>query len=656
MKKGLTLALMTVAVAMLGLQVMAMAPVVSDIPSPIVGAVAGTQATNSTPFVFKDAIDLRSYVTDTDTTSILWSYQVSGTSEYLINGVQPNPGTTTESLIQPGQYQINLAANVPAGELGSENNPNVITIRNKKYAPLTGTGASTAGLTGINAGDTEVITFVATDGTTYSAKHDGTGSEAEVFFYTDFSGSSRLSSQIPVSTPVTSISFPGTTNGFVMATTVSANTGKGITASTTNGLCFTVPTLRGVATENVSNLATYTSTWTAVPYVDQQLYRFRLTLIGGSSNVGNQVPFWDFIIQCESAEYSADVLIMDSWGHGNQNAVLNTAKTFDVYWTPSAVTTSGWNDPSTGAVKLDSNNSGKLLPMNETFRFIDSDANAAVASYLRYGTVCLQSMQVDRCDITAVQSTGPADWKIDPSTGANFANCLSGSGNYYSTASITGASKAFTLTPVTTPVKGLEITPPTDTTTNAFESLTILPGLDANAANAFSGTFGSQNPDTQADQNLMAEAYPVPWKANTLYRFQADMSAPTATDAANQVSAISLIFNTASAEMTGYSTITTLGGGWNTATNRNYPGPGMPKYGLTKNTYNAFFWSQTPTGGAVTGQSGYTHGVETYMDYIKPMVMFLNPGGTAWLYNGTTLGSTIISRLQVDEVTTPLAP
>ena len=82
MSKGLKLTLLTVAIALMGMYAMAIAPTVDEIPTVIIGG--GTAG--STPpdvFVYPDALDLSTYVDDPDGTDagIVWSYDVCRNGE-----------------------------------------------------------------------------------------------------------------------------------------------------------------------------------------------------------------------------------------------------------------------------------------------------------------------------------------------------------------------------------------------------------------------------------------------------------------------------------------------------------------------------------------------------------------------------------------------
>ena len=106
MRKGFTVTLLTVAVAMMGSNAMSMAPVISEIKDIIVADDSG--ATGSNNFVYPDAIDLNNSVSDGDTadSAIIWSYYDED-GNYLINA-KPSLPLGNDGLTPP-------AANIIAG-------------------------------------------------------------------------------------------------------------------------------------------------------------------------------------------------------------------------------------------------------------------------------------------------------------------------------------------------------------------------------------------------------------------------------------------------------------------------------------------------------------------------------------------------------------
>jgi len=182
MRKGLTVTLMSVSIVMMGAGAMAMAPVIGEIPSPIVGDAESVTPANL--FVYPDAFNLANYVHDDATASgdIKWSFEIVGAAKYNINGVQPMNTGGGDDPINPGAKQINNQ--VLGGEENPDGNAASITIRNVNLSPIGGPNTD-PGASGIVASETQLVTLYASDGTTYSMK--------SVFFYTDNDGADRLS-------------------------------------------------------------------------------------------------------------------------------------------------------------------------------------------------------------------------------------------------------------------------------------------------------------------------------------------------------------------------------------------------------------------------------------------------------------------------------
>jgi len=159
MSKGLKLTLVTVAVALMGMSAMAEAPVISDIPSPIVGG--GPTISPSDTFVYPDAINLNKYVTDDGgLENVVWSYTVEGTAIYNINGTEPID-LGTDDPIDPAATDKDLGT-----IRNSEKNPDAkvqtITVRNVNLSPYGGPDTD-PGDTGILDSETQVVTLFASD-------------------------------------------------------------------------------------------------------------------------------------------------------------------------------------------------------------------------------------------------------------------------------------------------------------------------------------------------------------------------------------------------------------------------------------------------------------------------------------------------------------
>jgi hypothetical protein len=152
MRKGLKLTLMTVAIALISVRAMAMAPVINDLPSPIVGN--AEPVTGGSNFVFIDAFDLNNYGSDLEssTSELLWSYTTGSsnlgtnmvTNKYLINGVPPINLNTVDPTSPTTAQCINLSC--AKNEWNPDGKLNTVTIRNSFLSPLQAGEASPGAL------------------------------------------------------------------------------------------------------------------------------------------------------------------------------------------------------------------------------------------------------------------------------------------------------------------------------------------------------------------------------------------------------------------------------------------------------------------------------------------------------------------------------
>lgn len=183
----------TFVLALIGVHAPALAPMIMDLPSPIIGGSIGP--TQSTRFVYPDAFNLDYIVYDDTTTATLlrWSYEIVGTPAYLINGVDPiNSGA-----VDPVTVGDSSTINHYPGGMGrkngvAEDNPDgkvsTISIRNQHLSPL---GAAPVENPPTGWIDTQPVTFWCSDG--------DKASSTTVMFYTDNNagGWNRLSSRPP---------------------------------------------------------------------------------------------------------------------------------------------------------------------------------------------------------------------------------------------------------------------------------------------------------------------------------------------------------------------------------------------------------------------------------------------------------------------------
>jgi len=485
MKKGLMLTLLTVAIAMIGMKAMGMAPVITEIPSPIVGNERGL--TDPNLYVYPDAINLDDYVTDDTTTSanIIWSYTIDS-PKYRINNVDPIVvGTDVIETAAGGTKRINTQ--VVGAELNTDGLANTITIRNSNLSPLGGTANPPAGPDGIIAAETQVCTLFASDGTTYSS--------TELFIYTEKNGWDHLSTgALPPGTVVKDVPFT-TTDGWASATVAGTLTFN--TASNT-ALCIGVP-LTGV------NYGLWVSPYGYVALSANTVYDIRATMSGSSTTAGT-TPFWDIVVDNYSNTgsqgfnlYGCDAFFLDN--QGGNNAVTTTETDFHVMFAPSPVATAAWNNASTGvfAPANDANND-----MRFQFRVLDVDSNGGITAGSDAGTLCLQNFTVTSYPLANMQTLQGNMYDATTITDAN-----AGGGGTTTVDTLLGSTVSFAGGDITiTPSSGAQ----------SAELVSIFPGDRNNDINT---------PSTQTDN------YPVAFDANTIYQVTAEMTAPNANSVTN---------------------------------------------------------------------------------------------------------------------------
>jgi len=482
MRKGLTLTLMTVAVAMLSFQAMAMAPVIGNIPSPIVGS-AG--ATTSNKFVYPDAINLSGYVTDDNTAAadVKWSYWIAtdGThpQRYSFNGV-PMLNLATDDPKVPGAKQINNQV------LNSEQNPDTnaatITVRNVRLSPIGGPEVDPGATTGILSGETQMVTLFASDGTTYSQK--------ELLLYTDNGGADRLS---PGGTVVTQRTFVSSTSSY----TWGGGSGNMTSGVTTQGLCFTVAAAG-------DNFGQWTGVMGDITPEANSVYKIRITVTGSNTD-WNLVPFWDFYVEnYDSATdtganlYGQDCLFLGNTG--GANAVLNAPRSYDMWFAPTAFNTPQWS--GFGSLTA-AQQRGRV-----NFRVMDFASRSDLGLQVDQGTVCFRDLTITRFPYSAMQVVDANTYNPTLSMANTSGTGTVNYGDDYAGSTASAASGVVTIA------------------VNAS-------GQNNLYGHLFPATF------SQWDSTHMADKYPIPWVSNTLYQITAEIAA---TDANSQTNPFDVIW------------------------------------------------------------------------------------------------------------------
>lgn len=601
MRKGLTLTLMTVAIAMLGAQAQAMAPTIQDIPSPIVANdIPVTGGGTYGNFVYLDAMDLNTLATDdvTPSSDLMWTFTGSGTkgaSSYRVNGVKAIDLTAANvDPTSPTAAQIiNRNDDTVAGKDAFKN---TITIRNDILSPMAGGGIAPPTATGIIPTYSEPVTFFCSDGNAFSSQ--------TVFFYTDNGGSDRLSGGDPfkpvdASKPVDKITkfWRATEWNALKAGTGSFNLTTH-TASTGQGICMQA----GMTGQNWGAMVS------AYPYFNlaaNQVYRIKLKM-SGSQTTPNKTPFWDIILENydDLTPGTLNMYIFDAKFYdveNGANGLTTTAKTLTMYWAPPAISTSTWNDASKGAFTSarDKGNDPRLR-----FRTIDVDSMGSGET--RSGDMCIQEIEVASAGFSRVAPVGTPLVDI-----TKFTQSKTGTTGNTTYTGLAGSTATF----------------------NGDGSVTFTPTSAASQSDEF-GTFGPSTDglvntgDPKVASNW--DEYPITWKSDQLLRLQADLIAPSATDAAHPWDAVCFVMLSLSNELAYEEYITASAG------------CGAPQ--TTAQTYTAFLY----TGNESKSTTQEYHKLRWEMRFLNSSSCAF-PNGLA--SEALNTGSVKLNRVSVQQVT-----
>jgi hypothetical protein len=567
MRKGLTVTLMTAAIAMWAFNAQAIAPVVFDIPSPVVSDEQG--ATFADEYVFPDAIDLSQWVSDPDQgpASIVWSYDIPGTPRYNINGVgvlgAGNP-------LSPGSLAINTQ--VLGGEYDDDSNPETITVRNINLSPTVGAAGTDPGAndaSGVVDAETQQVTMYASDGATVSMD--------TVWFYTQSDGWDHLSGAIKVN--VYDENFNNTTHGWTEFTD-----GGAITQNTAGNTALCIET--GLTGDNVGGWAGWLG---QIPLVQNNVYHIRLVMNGSAASAGT-TPFWDVAVNNFAGvgatpglnAYGSNYFFLD--GAGGANAVLQTAlgQDFDIWWAPSPILQPDWNqsnptDPTPGPFNPANagNRDGRLI-----FRVLDADSNGGITADQDFGTICLDGAVIDRYDL------------------ANM-TVVSDYASVYDSGDM-GAGDQDTWS--------VDVIASSATATWNSGVLTLAPTAAGQDSMLAFLNPGDKNNDF-ATPSTLADNYPIPWNSNELYNIVMGVSAPDQTSEDQPFDVFWIGADTPTNELVNLSFVT--GASW---------ASGMPKQGAVQD-YHAWFATNKQTQAV-----DITDNPITEYKFWRPRAMFGNNG------------------------------
>jgi len=608
MKRGFTQTLMMAAIVVMAAQALAMAPIVSDIPSPVVGDQETITPANT--FVYPDAIDLSKYVTDTVTTvstDIKWYYRVETAGEHFYSINNAPEVDDTDNLNDPNTI---AAAKIIAGPGKTSSDPagtdaSKITIRNKHLTPIAGPNIAPDG------DQTQIVTLYASDGETVTAQ--------PVAFYTAAGELDHLS---PSGIKDIDRAFTGATTGVTNGYTYLTGVGTLGHSISTLGICMTINTT------DVDHSGSWNSPFSEIKLVKNAAYRVRMT-INGTQTAENETPLWDVIltnlwidpsIQPITAAaihgkqaYGADFWMYD--GIGGENAYVQFVAgggnaIYDFWWTPAPVLTARWNDTSSTQGGLFASNAGvDDGDAQISFRIINSRASrgsdADIHADRSVGTLCLKALTVERFDMGNLTTDATPVW-----------NCTS-----------------WTQASGTTPGGGWNVGQSNVTATSASDGITVkaTSGSDA-SANCYAALAPGDNVRDLATPSVNTDNFPCPMDPKTLYKVTYSLAAPTQTDMDHPVDVFWLTNEMMSQEEIQESYVSSMA--WH---------HGMPATGAAQQFY-AFFYSNYGT-----NRSGGN--LPTFWSSFHPKFAITNNSSFVGPGAETKVGGIKLSGVLVEKVT-----
>lgn len=531
MRKGLT-TLMTVAFALVCSQALAMAPVIGQIPSPIVGNKSG--GTQAQAYTYPDAFDLHTLATDDNTASdqLKWSYEIIGTPKFGINGDAPINSVSENVVLPPAAKQINVTWN-GIGNADAGNDPgynasstppnlaNTVTIRNIQLYPYGGSPSTDQSAAAQSwANNMQPVTFWCSDGSLATS--------SSVMFYTDntytagaASGWNRLSNVSPW-TLRKQDQLANTSNWREYDPfTGPDNHTTSNTWTDGRGLCLTV-------TQTGQNWGSMATPIGFVTLTDNQVYRIRLKM-NCTQLTSGKTPFWDFILENWDGDgahgqnfYGVDNYFIDN--EGGANAVINKASGTEVtmLWAPAAFQTNQWRNTTNGIFAANPAPGYDYSLVKDAalrFRVLDLDIRSDLQNNQKFGSICMQNVIVETCPISrrVYESTGTS---TPPANNANLYGVGTGivslkrvhnnpndsvPGNLY-TEALLGSTMSFS--------GGI---------------LSMTPSAAGSSAEIVQVTPATNVDYVIGNWPTIADDWPIPWESDKIYELKVDLSAPSTT-------------------------------------------------------------------------------------------------------------------------------
>jgi parallel beta-helix repeat protein len=315
------------------------------------------------------------------------------------------------------------------------------------------------------------------------------------------------------------------------------------------GICLEVPALG-------NNMGNWASPAQIISLVADSVWRIRVT-VTSDQVVAGKVPLWDVVIDNWTPAlngpngYGGDYIFLDNVGGANAAGSVGRTN-FEVWFTPPAVATAQWNNASTAGAPFHPD-SDPYNDMRMIFRVMDVD-DAGINAQIDEGRICMTDLTIDRYNLSAMTAgtlVYDAREITNAATGGNFSVFDDIGGTVVEFMS--GAAK---VSPVNPSVGWTN-------STIRFEP-------------------GDQSADVSIGQGV-ADNWPIPWEADTLYQVIALWRAESASDEPYPPDMLRLGMDSPQNELAGMCFVTPALGL-----------AGMPKYnGGTPQQYMAFFYSHS---------------------------------------------------------------
>jgi hypothetical protein len=411
-----------------------------------------------------------------------------------------------------------------------DSNTRTVTVRDTILSPLPSGPNTDPGAPGIVA--SEVVTFIASDGTTYSLNQGGANS---IIVYTDNDGLDRLSPSQSTGTPVVHKDFSTGTQGWISAVDFGTVTAS---QSGSAGLCLDVPAA-GV------NLGTWRSSdapFNFIPLVDNAVYRIRM-VVSTTASLGH-TPLWTIVYENQATASGGEYLFLDNEGGANAPAPIGLT-TFDVWITPPPVMTAQWKNTTNGPFAAA--NAG-TRDYRMIFKILDVEG-AGYGGETDAGAVCIKDIDVVRYDIGSVTTDAT------PLDVTSVTDALSGGNSQLdfllgSTITFSGGAATIASSGIQWQSVEVALFRPGDKT------VTLPPGSAADTS----------------------DNWPVTWEDATLYQTTFGLSAPDANSETNPPDILSFGADTPTNEVISTNYVTTR-----------FALSGMPKQGSPQ-TYTSFHY------------------------------------------------------------------